>query len=149
MTSEMIAVPARRTGRMLVAIVALAVSARLVHAQTPNRCATVQPDDSAGMVAVRRFVAAGGHVPVVDSMRRSLGVDTVDTADVLRIRSDKLCRLALAARLAYLGMAADDGLPVRVYGVGDRYFVEEIGSREWRVVWVFGREWNHLGNIGL
>lgn len=149
MTSGMITRPVRRTARMLTAVVALVASARLVYSQAPNRCATVQPDDSAGMVAVRRFVAAGGHVPVVDSMRRSLGVDTVDTADVLRIRSDRLCQLALAARLAYLGTAADDGLPVRVYGVGDRYFVEEIGSREWRVVWVFDRAWNHLGNLAL
>lgn len=122
--------------------------AGIAGAQTPNRCATVQPDDSVALLSLRRFVADAGHVPAVDSLRRSIGVVGIHPSDVARVTDVATCARALAARATYREMA-DDGDPIRLFRVGDLYLVEEIGSREWRVMWVFDHSWKHVSNLGL
>lgn len=130
------------------ALVAPVLVASIAGAQTPNRCSMPQPDDSAALLSVRRFVADLGHAPPIDSLRRSVGVAVVPSSDVVRVIDEATCAQALAARAAFRTMT-DDGRPIRLFRAGDRYFVEEIGSREWRVMWVFDRSWKHVSNLAL
>lgn len=131
-----------------IALVAPMLVASIAGAQTPNRCSMLQPDDSAALLSVQRFVADMGHAPAIDSLRRTIGVGGVPSSDVIRVTDDTTCARALAARATFRAMT-DDGRPIRLFRAGDRYFVEEIGSREWRVMWVFDRSWKHVSNLAL
>jgi hypothetical protein len=134
--------------RTFLLVVLLVVTAGIAHAQTANRCAVTRPDDSQALSQLQDWVASAGQDPNRDTILRSLGVYGVSRAQITRITDDTTCMRAIAARASFRRIN-DDSRPIRVYLVGTEYFVEEVGSRERRVFWIFDQAWDHQHNFAL
>ncbi|HEV2643545.1 MAG TPA: hypothetical protein VGT98_12595 [Candidatus Elarobacter sp.] len=138
----------KRFPQVRLATVDLSLVSGVVHAQIPNRCSVARPDDNRALSQLQHWVTSTGAVPARDSLLRSLGVYGVSRDQIARVTDDSTCARAIATRASFLQIA-DDGRPIRVYLVGTEYFVEEIGSKERRIFWIFDQSWNYAHGLAL